>query len=60
MSPTGMVTRTSPSTLIARRMLPVTQLSAVALNALPNALKWLAIFLVLLNVRSFPLAWHSQ
>jgi hypothetical protein len=34
-------------------------LDAVA-HALPGALKWTAIVLVLLNVRSFPFAWHCE
>jgi hypothetical protein len=28
--------------------------------ALPNVLKWTAVLLVLVNVRSFPFLWHSE
>jgi hypothetical protein len=30
------------------------------LAVLPNALKWLAILLVFVNVRSFPFSWHCE
>lgn len=53
---------------IDTKALAVTLARATALTVItfktsryiPRGLKWLFIFLVALNIRSFPLLWHSK
>jgi hypothetical protein len=49
---------------ISQRVLPLSTkmvldgLASRAFSVLPGALKWTALLVLALNVRSFPLAWH--
>jgi hypothetical protein len=52
----------SSNAAIVYRRLRTMDLSrlSVVLSGLPTVLKYLVIFVFLLNIRSWPLGWHSE
>lgn len=42
------------------RALALTGLTVKTAKYIPRPVKWLVVFLLALNVRGFPLAWHGE
>ena len=47
-------------TLAVARAAAITTLTLRTSGYIPRGIKWFVLFLVALNIRGFPLVWHSE